>query len=63
MTTGSIGRESVEGCRDIRLLHVDVSEPDGDGRQPRGDGIHERGDRGLARGGRGAVRDREESRC
>ena len=60
---GLIGRERVEGCRNVGLLHVYVSEPDGDGRQLCGDGLHERGDRGLACGGGRAVRDREESRC
>jgi hypothetical protein len=55
--------EGAEGCRDIRLLHVDVPEPDGDVGKPCGDGVDERRDRGLSfRRGR-AVGDREQGRC
>ena len=53
-------REGVEGCRDIRLLHVDVSEAHRDVGKARGDRRDERRRRRPAlRGGR-AVRDREE---
>ena len=57
---GLVGGERVEGCRHIRLLHVDVAEPHVTSGSRGGHRIDERRDRGLAGGGGGAVRDREE---
>ena len=50
----------VEGCRDIRLLHIHVPEPHRDVRESLRDRVDEPPDRGLARRRRRAVRDREE---
>ena len=63
ITTGVRLGNRGEGCRDIRLLHVDVPEPHRDVGQPRGDRVDEAADRGLALARGGAVRDREERGC